>query len=238
METESRRMALIALATWMRRLGGSMSQPPQDRDDEGLNDDVAVPESEHHQDDEGLNEVALPNIELLKEVYDKLKERAHRLRRRERDDFPLQTTEVLHETLIRTLPYLQRGVSRAEYLRIAATAMRNFLTDHARSRGRLRRGWNQLVRVDFDEQLHGRSDAMFRVVRWEVLLEALREFDATTADVAQMKLFASATLSEIQEALGLSAQIVKQEWRLARAWIVSKVLEQEPNGASADAKAQ
>ena len=78
---------------------------------------------------------------LLPLVYDELHRLANANMRRERHDHTLQTTALVHEAYLRLVG--QQNVqwqTRAHFFAVAARVMRNILVDHARGRGRAKRG--------------------------------------------------------------------------------------------------
>ena len=88
--------------------------------------------------------------ELMPLVYDELHRIASRQFRREGDGHTLQPTAVVHETFLRLKGQRQvRWHSRAEFFAVAAKLIRRVLVDHARRRGRLKRG-GDAPRVPFD----------------------------------------------------------------------------------------
>jgi RNA polymerase sigma factor (TIGR02999 family) len=78
---------------------------------------------------------------LLPLVYDQLRAVAERALAAERSDHTLQATALVHEAYLRLVG--DRDVhwsSKAHFYVAAAEAMRRILIDHARSRGRVKRG--------------------------------------------------------------------------------------------------
>ena len=79
--------------------------------------------------------------QLFGVLYDELHALAERLMAGERGEHTLQATALIHEAWLRlaggaTVPFADRG----HFLRVAARAMRRVLVDHARTRGRAKRG--------------------------------------------------------------------------------------------------
>ena len=85
---------------------------------------------------------------LLPVVYEELRALADRYFRRERADHTLQPTAVVHEAFVRMIH--QENASwkdRAHFFAVAATAMRQILTDHARRHGAAKRGGGAQLRI-------------------------------------------------------------------------------------------
>lgn len=78
---------------------------------------------------------------LLPEIYEDLRARAAAYLAQERADHTLQPTGLAHEAYIRVIRQQRSGwESREHFLAIAAILMRRILIDHARQRGRVKRG--------------------------------------------------------------------------------------------------
>src|SRR5207237_191040 len=87
---------------------------------------------------------------LLPMVYDELRALAGKYFRRERANHTLQPTAIVHEAFVRLIN--QEGSNwkdRAQFFAVAATAMRQILTDYARRRGAEKRGGGA-QRLDLD----------------------------------------------------------------------------------------
>jgi RNA polymerase sigma factor (TIGR02999 family) len=96
--------------------------------------------------------------------------------------------------------------------------MREILIEHARSRGRLKRGGDR-ERVWFTAVVPA-VDAGF--ARWEDLdraLDRLAALDARQASVVELRYFGGLTVEETAAVLDVSAKTVKRDWSVARAWL-------------------
>lgn len=79
--------------------------------------------------------------DLLPLVYDELRALAESFFKDERRAHTLQPTALVHEAYLRLIDQTSiEWRSRGQFFVIAAKAMRNILVDHARARGRLKRG--------------------------------------------------------------------------------------------------
>lgn len=84
---------------------------------------------------------ALSSTELLPVVYQELRRLAHERMGRERGDHTLGATALVHEAWLRLAGTIEQPWhSLAQYFAAAAEAMRRILIDHARNRGRLKKG--------------------------------------------------------------------------------------------------
>lgn len=156
---------------------------------------------------------------LVALVYDELRRQAARYLRRERVNHTLQPTALVHEAYVRLAD--QRDVqwqNRAHFLGIAAQIMRRVLVDHARARGRDKRGGGQTL-VLFDDALEIASARDLDLVALDDALLALAELDERQSRIVEMRFFAGLEVEEVAEALGVSETTVKRDWSLARAWL-------------------
>jgi RNA polymerase sigma factor (TIGR02999 family) len=158
---------------------------------------------------------------LVPLVYGELQRLAHRALRRERKDHPLQTTALIHEAYLR-LVEIQRvdWRDRAHFLAVCAKVMRRILIDIARSRRALKRDPGFTV-LGLDEQIPGRKTRIDDLIAIDEALEALALVDARRARVVEMRFFGGLSVEETAACLGVSADTVMRDWRLARAWLLS-----------------
>jgi len=156
---------------------------------------------------------------LVPLIYDELRALASREMRRERGDHTLQPTALVHEVFLRLVD--RPGLSwqgRAHFLNLAAQAMRRILVDHARHRGRKKRG-DGAVRVTLDEGLAGPGDDRPDLADIDEALERLTAKDPRKAKVVELRFFAGLSIPETARVLDLSEATVKREWQFAKAWI-------------------
>lgn len=97
--------------------------------------------------------------ELLPIVYEELRRIARSHMRRERTGHTLQATALTHEAFLRLMGGQSIGwQDRAHFLAVAARGMRRILVEHARSRGRRKRGGGyRRVPLDRIEAIEGVS---------------------------------------------------------------------------------
>ncbi len=162
--------------------------------------------------------------ELLPLVYDELRALASGLFRRERAGHTLQPTALVHEAYARLVrPAAGTGLAakfdgRAHFMAVAAKAMRQILSNHARDRHRLKRGggWRRVTLGDCAAE-GAEPDADLIAV--DHALARLADLDPRQAEVVELRFFADLTVGEIAHVLGLSVSTVEREWRMARAWL-------------------
>jgi RNA polymerase sigma-70 factor, ECF subfamily len=157
--------------------------------------------------------------ELIPVVHGELRRIAARYLRAERHGHTLQPTALVNEAYMRLVD--QRNVdwqNRAHFLGVAAQLMRRILVDHARARGREKRGGDE-VRVPLDEAVVGADERDVDLARLDEALGELARLDAQQARVVELRYFGGLSIEETAEVLGVSDSTVKREWAMARAWL-------------------
>jgi RNA polymerase sigma factor (TIGR02999 family) len=160
---------------------------------------------------------------LFGEVYGQLRAMAQQQLSNERDGHSLAATELVHSAYLRLF-----GAGRVDWasqqhlVRAAAEAMRRILIEHARARGRIKRGGGRqrlpLSHVDApapDHQLPDEDD----LLALDEALRRLEAVDARAAEVVRLRFFAGLSIEQAAEVTGLSERTVKREWTFARAWL-------------------
>ncbi len=159
---------------------------------------------------------------LMPLVYDELHRIAARLMRSERPDHTLQATALVHEAYARLVDSDASASDRVHFMSLAARIMRRILVDHARGRGRAKRGGGQLV-VTLSEVEAVAPGAADRLVDIDEALERLKALDARKHHAVEMSVFGGMTHAEIASVLGVSVPTVERDVRMARAWLRSEL---------------
>jgi len=154
-------------------------------------------------------------VPIDEEVYGALRVLARRFLRRHASE-TLNPTGLVHEVWVRFARNGGRFADREHFSAVAALAMRQVLVDRSRRRGAARRGggWDRVT-------LAGLVDDAPSVdlLALDRALDQLESLDPRQAQIAQLRLFAGATVGEIAHALELSESSVEKDWRRARAWL-------------------
>jgi RNA polymerase sigma factor (TIGR02999 family) len=153
---------------------------------------------------------------LLPLVYDELAVIAHQALVHERDGHTLQTRALVHEAYLRLIDADVTFQDRSHFLAIAARTMRQVLVDHARLRGRDKRGGGA-VRVDVDDVAVPAPAVSFDVLALHEALDRLAAYDTRKAQLVELHFFGGLNQEEAAEALGVSIRTVERELRSARA---------------------
>lgn len=164
--------------------------------------------------------------ELLPLVYDELRAMAARHLRAERSGHTLQPTALVHEAYLKLVDQSRvqwRG--RAHFMAVAATAMRRILVNHAKARGRLKRGGPPAgrERVALDDAVDSFEHRAVDLEALDEALERLATMDAVQARIVELRFFGGLSVEETAETLGISTRTVHREWDLAKAWLRGEV---------------
>lgn len=156
---------------------------------------------------------------LLPLVHAELRRIAQRQMRQERSGHTLQATALVNEAYLRLAGDQQlQWRDRAHFFAVCAQVMRHILIDHARSRGREKRGGG-VVQVSLNDALLVADDQIADILALDEALSALERMDPQKARLVELRYFAGLTVEETAEVLNTSPRTVRREWRRARAWL-------------------
>ena len=165
--------------------------------------------------------------DLLPIVYEELRRLAAQKLSLEKPGQTLQATALVHEAYLRLVGRHDVDWScRAHFFAAAAEAMRLILLQHARDRGRIKRGGNRRrVALNVLELAadHDSEEIL-------ALIEAIRHLeqqDAQLGQIVRLRFYAGLSIEETAAALGLSERTVKRRWRLARVWLYGQLTDGE-----------
>ncbi len=165
--------------------------------------------------------------ELFPIVYDELRSIAAKFLQNESKAQTMQATALVHEAYLRLIG--DEGASwdsRAHFFGAAAKAIRRILIDHARLRGRVKRG-GALQRAPLDEALAVCAEPALDFVGLDEALTKLAEMDQQKARVVELRFFAGLSVEQTAMALGVSPSTVARDWQFARVWLSRELERQE-----------
>lgn len=171
------------------------------------------------------DEAALDRLVSL--VYAELRILAKRYMRRERPEHTLQATALINEAYLRLIDAKRvRWQDRAHFFGVAARLMRQILVDFARERGYQKRG-GAVRQVSLDEALVVGKKQDEDLVALDEALSALAETDLRKSQVVELRFFGGLSIEETAEALKVSPETVRRDWRLAKSWLLQKLSEKQ-----------
>ena len=159
--------------------------------------------------------------QLFPIVYKKLRAMAGQALRKHKGCYTLQPTLLVDEAFMNLIN--QEGVEwrgRAHFYSVAAHAMRQIIIQYARRASSVKRGGNRKrITISPEMAISGGVD-----VDLLALNEALEKFAVDhprRAKTVECKFFAGMEEEEVAEVLGVSTRTVRDDWRVARAWLRS-----------------
>ena len=171
-------------------------------------------------------------------VYEEIRAIARRQRRRWRGQHTLNTTALVHEAYLKLAGSERFDVqSRAHFLAVAATAMRQILINYAESQRTQKRG-GALRRVSLSdapmlepasaEAQAARADLLPRddadlLIELDAALRKLAIVHSRQARVVECRFFGGMTVDETALALAVSPRTVRRDWTVAQAWLHARL---------------
>ena len=164
---------------------------------------------------------------LLPLVYEQLRAVAQRALVAERPDHTLDATALVHEAYLKLVG--EREVpwaNRAHFYAAAAEAMRRILLDHARARGRLKRGGGR-ARLTLADVVDLATSNPDEIMRFDEAFRRLEDEWPEVAAIVRLRFYSGLSVEQTAEALGLSTSTIDRRWAFARAWLYRTLHEGE-----------
>lgn len=140
-----------------------------------------------------------------------------------RSDPLMDTTSLINELYVRLIHIDNVEWSgRAHFFGLCAKVMRHFLVDQARARAAVKRG-EGVAALTLDSRLKVAGAPSHDVLEIEEALNALTRVDERKGKVVELRFFGGLTIEEAAEVLGVSANTVRRDWRLAKAWLLREL---------------
>ncbi|GJM44133.1 MAG: DNA-directed RNA polymerase sigma-70 factor [Gemmatimonadota bacterium] len=175
--------------------------------------------------DEGADKPEITH-KLLEAMYPDLRILAQNLMRRERRGHTLQPTALVHEAYVKLVDDARvEWQDRAQFMGIAARAMRQLLVDHARRHSAAKRGGG-LQRVTLDDSFGNDMAQEFEIMALHDALRKFAQMDERAAKVVELKVFGGLKIQEIAHVLDVSKRTVDGDWAMARMWLGRELREQ------------
>ncbi|GIV61777.1 MAG: DNA-directed RNA polymerase sigma-70 factor [Rhodothermaceae bacterium] len=165
---------------------------------------------------------------LMPLVYDELHRLARRQLRGGRAGATLNTTALAHEAYLKLVNQQEATwENRTHFLSVAAMAMRQIVINYVHRQRAQKRGGGEVV-ATFDEALMGgRETRAETLIALDEALERLAAVSPRQSQVVTYRFFGGLTHEEIAGALGVSVPTVRRDWRIAKAWLLRELSEEE-----------
>jgi RNA polymerase sigma factor (TIGR02999 family) len=162
--------------------------------------------------------------QLLPLVYEELRKLATQKLAQEKPGQTLQATALVHEAYLRLVDMdkEQHWDNRAHFFSAAAEAMRRIVVDSARRHHAQKRGGG-FLRIDLGEFAEPANSDPVDLLALDEALKQLEELHLQKAQVVKLRFFASCTLEETAQLLGISRATAQRHWTYARAWLFGRL---------------
>lgn len=157
--------------------------------------------------------------QLFDMVYDELRSLARSAFNGQQRRHTLQPTALVHEAWLKLSGRLDSVEGRRHFLAVAAKAMRQVLTDHARAAARQKRGGGQHPTVSLEADDVPKDSDQADLVALDEALSRLTQLNERVARVVELRLLGAMTIPEIADTLGVSPRTVDGDWSFARTWL-------------------
>lgn len=185
--------------------------------------------------------------QLLPLVYNELRKLAAAKLAQEKPGQTLQATALVHEAYLRLVsspgqanssanpeqasPGRKSGESeqhwnsRGHFFAAAAEAMRRILINHARDKGRQKRGGGR-QRVDLDHLAVADEASPDELLALDEALQRLECQNKPCAELVKLRFFTGLSMDEAAAALGIAPRTAHRYWVFARAWLFDALREE------------
>ena len=170
--------------------------------------------------------------QLLPIVYNELRKLAAAKLAQENPGQTLQATALVHEAYIRLVDVEQarHWDSRGHFFSAAAEAMRRILVEHARAKGRQKRGGG-MERVDLDSECAIAESPRLDLLALDEALTKLAADEPVKAELVTLRFFGGLSMPEAAHVLGVSLATAERHWTFAKSWLYAELSEDRPESS-------
>ncbi len=167
----------------------------------------------------------IPAEDLVPELYDQLRSLAERHFARQPADHTLQPTAVVNEAYLKLAA---AGVgNRTHFMSLASRVMRQVLVDHARARRAAKRDRGAVERISLSEVAGELGAENVDLLALEEALVELAWMSERKARLIELRFFGGLDEAEAAAEMGISQSSAARQWRMARAWLASRLTESD-----------
>ena len=164
---------------------------------------------------------------LMPAVYGELRKLAESYLQSERPDHTLQATALVHEAYLRLID--QRNVdwkNRAQFFALAAKMMRRILVNHAEAHKAAKRG-GPAQKLSLDEAISFFTEQHIDLLDLNEALDRLALLDERQSQIVELRFFGGLAVEEIADVMKISPATVKRDWKMAKAWLLRELSQQD-----------
>jgi RNA polymerase sigma factor (TIGR02999 family) len=160
---------------------------------------------------------------LIPLVDGELRHIARRYLERRRPHASLQTTSLVNEAFVRLLGVKKSTCGdRVHFFALCASIIRGILVDHARAHQAAKRGGGVSPKT-LAESAFAHWERRSDLVALDDALTSLSAIDPRRGRVVELRFFGGLTVEETAEAMGMSPETVKRDWRVAKLWLLKEL---------------
>jgi RNA polymerase sigma factor (TIGR02999 family) len=161
-------------------------------------------------------------------IYMELKRMARMYMRRERPGNSFQTTALVHEAWLRIASTGNLSFKdRAQFFALSSQIIRRILIDAARARASAKRGEarppERLEDLAADVNIGSDPAKSAALLALDAALDTLAQVDTRKARIIELRFYGGLSVDETAAVLGISAQTVMRDWKLAKAWLIREL---------------
>jgi RNA polymerase sigma-70 factor (ECF subfamily) len=170
---------------------------------------------------------------LVPRVYRELRRLAGLCLRNESPGQTMQVSDLVHEAYLHLADVSHLDWQhRSHFFAVSATLMRRILVDRARRRTAAKRG-GRAVSVDVERSLVLSTKRSAELVALDDALTTLAGADPRKARIVELRFFAGLEVKETAAVVGVSAETVMRDWKLAKAWLLKELKSPDPRAPKA-----
>jgi len=160
---------------------------------------------------------------LIPVVYPELRRIARQHLGRRSGDQVLESAALANEAYLKLIrAHGLHCESRIQFFALCAQIILRIVVDYARDRGYAKRGGG-IALIPLDEVLVGVDGRRADVLALDEALVSLAKIDARKSRVVELRFFGGLSVAETAEVLGVSAETVARDWRMAKAWLLREL---------------
>jgi RNA polymerase sigma factor (TIGR02999 family) len=157
--------------------------------------------------------------ELLPHVYEELRALAGSYFRNQSPDHTLQPTALVNEAFAKLAHWDGEWESRAQFLAVAAKAMRQILADHARRKEAAKRGGGQARVTLSGLTTPWPQEQQIDLIALDEALAKLARLSPRQGQIVTMRFLAGLDEREVAHVLNVTTRTVQRDWRMAKAFL-------------------